>query len=617
MSFCSTTLSADPRTQCMLQRAIRYMTGVHTLRILLGHQYVVEGLIQGFFHSERISQRPVRRLWLESSCIDRCYWDQRILSLAPGLESFRIRRTYISRTPNASLFDLARSQTASTGFSGTYDTITHLPETLEHAVELDSTSYSSLAKQYPSRVLEICGDLSCLSCANTSKRDQNDPSFFYGVLIGQIETLTSITFDWLLNGRAVHEALTSTRPHFPRLRALQVRNAVDPPAQLEETLSLGVSSPECYLLGQPWLDFFQRHPNLECLAWPIEYFLPDGTQSRTLRDDARDVIKTLGHHLKSLRVDARVMNHYVDTVEMLGAHSPQALGRQTAFVRFVAPQMRSLKVIKVEGTVPMELRHELLRALQQCSLQKVVVIGVNWALADTWTDLEDHHSSHWRLDIGRPVSWKSAAPSIQPIPIPDDLLKTQQDLEALSLEVVECPAVLSLLEVLALGQAASVIELKFCGFTGAPMLYYPSPEAQAELSYLKHFHNLRYLTTAVWLAATHENRDLSPQIFDFWNHKSAQTPQNLHGTLTEYYSPAVLAQKIAELIGPYLSTQACSHPAGVSVKALFLIRQSHHNEIFELQVQIGSEGKAMSFGRIRGENHPEKLQEKMLAREWF
>ncbi|MCJ1416317.1 hypothetical protein MMC32_002652 [Xylographa parallela] len=488
------------------------------------------------------------------------------------------------------------------------------------ATELDSTIYTSLAKQHPSSVLDICGNASCLGCANSPNQGRRDPLFFYGVLNGQTETLTSITFDWLLNGRAVLEALTSTRPNFPRLRALQLRNAVNPPAQLEETSSSAVSYTGCCLLGPPWLDFLQRHINLECLAWPIEHFLPDRTQSETLEDDVRDVIQTLGHRLKSLRVDAPVLNHHFDTVEMLETYSLRASGRQAAFVRFVASQMRTLRVIKVEGTVPIELRLELLKALQHCSLQRVVVIGVNWALADTWTDLEDTHGSHWRLEIGNPVLWENDIPSIQQTPLQEDLLETRQDLEALSLEVVEQAAALSILEVIAMGQAASVIELKFSGFIGAPMLHYPSPKAQVELSHLKHFHSLRYLTTAVWLAVTHEDQDLSPQIYEFWNttiKKPAQIPQGLHHTLTKYYSPAVLAEKVAELVGPHLSPQACAHPLGVKVKALFLIQQSHHNEIFELQVLIGNKGKAMSFAGMRDENHPEKLQEKMLGREWF
>ncbi|MCJ1322814.1 hypothetical protein MMC15_008164 [Xylographa vitiligo] len=527
---------------------------------------------------------------------------------------------YISRAHGARLFDLARSRTDSSSSSKTYKFITHVPETLENAVGLDSTIYTGLAEQHPGTVLDICGNASCLGCANGLRKDQNDPLFFYGVLNGQTQTLTSITFDWLLNGRAVIEALTSTKPHFPRLRALQLRTAVKPPAQLGATSSSVASQTGSYLLSPPWLEFFQRHPNLECLAWPIEHFLPDGTQRRTLGDDARNVIRTLGHRLKSLRVDARMLNDHPDTVEMLGAHSPQTPGRLTAFIRLIASQMRSLKVFKVEGTIPIELRLELLEALQYCTLQKIVVIGVSWALADTWTDLEDNYNSHWSLDIGRPISWKIDLPSIQQTPVQDDLVEAQKELQALSLGVVRRAAALSILEVLALGQASSVIELKFSGFVGAPVLFYPSPKAQVELSHLRHFHNLRYLTTAVWLATSHENQDLSPQIFEFWEATTRNPvgiPQYLHDTLTKYYSPAVLADKVAELIGPHLSAQACARPAGVKIKVLFLIQQSQDSEIFELQVVIGNEGKVMSFAEMRDENHPEKLQEKMFGREWF
>ncbi|MCJ1293300.1 hypothetical protein MMC34_004854 [Xylographa carneopallida] len=341
---------------------------------------------------------------------------------------------------------------------------------------------------------------------------------------------------------------------------------------------------------------------------------------RTLGDDARDVIKNLGCRLKSLRVDARMLNHYPDTVEILGARSPQTLGRLTAFIRFIAPQVKFLKVFKVEGTVPIELRLELLKALQHCSLQKVVVIGVSWALADTWTDLEDNHTSHWSLDIERPIPWKSDLPSIQQVLGQDDVVEGQQELQALSLEAVERPVALSLVEVLALGQATSVTELKFSGFVGAPMLYYPSPIAQVELSHLRNFHSLRHLTTAVWLATNYENQDLSSQISEFWKattEKPMRIPQYLHRALKKYYTPAVLADKVAELIGPHLSAQACAHPQGVMVKALFLIQQSQDSEIFELQVLIGNKGKAMSFAGMRDENNPEKLQEKMLGREWF
>ena len=621
MSFRSTTLSVDPRTQCILQRAIRCMSGVHTLRIILGHQYIVEGLIRGFFHYERISQAPVRRLWIESSYIDRCYWDPRISSIASGLESIRMRRMYISRTHEGELLHLARSRNAQTGSSGTYEATTHISELSEHAVEFESRIYTNLAQQYPGSILQCCGKCNCPGCANGPRRDQKDTLFFYGVLTGQSETLTSITFDWLLNGRAVVEALTLTRPQFPRLKALQIRNAVDPPAELELSSSSAALHPVCYLLGPVWLDFLQRHPNLECLAWPMEYFLPGVTQSRTLGDDGREVIKTLSHRLRSLRIDARVMNHHLDNIDMFGAHSPQALVRQRAFIHFVASQMRSLKVFKVEGTIPIELRYELLQALQHCSLQKVVIIGVNWAVANTWTDLEEHHSSHWRLEIGRPVFWKSAVPSSQQISTQDDLVEAPEDPEALSLEIDEYPkADFSLLKLLVLSQATSVSELKFCGFIGSPMLYYPSPKAQLELSYLKGFHNLRYLTMAVWLAATHENQDLSSQIPEFWNaatNESARSSQHFYGTLTKYYSPAVLADKITELVGPNLSPQACACPAGVSVKVLFLVRQSHRSEIFELQVQIGKQCNIVKFAEIRGENNPKKLQEKMQERKWF
>ena len=118
MSFSDATLSRDSRTLHLLQPAIQNMSNVHNLRIILGHHNIVNGLLLGFFDKDRPSKCPVRRLWLESSCLDGLDWGQ-LSSI--GLESFRYRRAAtipesVRRCRQDNMFTLTRWRHSACGF---------------------------------------------------------------------------------------------------------------------------------------------------------------------------------------------------------------------------------------------------------------------------------------------------------------------------------------------------------------------------------------------------------------------------------------------------------------------------------------------------------------------
>ncbi|TKA67579.1 hypothetical protein B0A55_10181 [Friedmanniomyces simplex] len=58
--FSSQTLSTDPRTICLVRHAVRNMTKVHTLRIILGHPNLNDALLRCFFDKRRKKSNPMR-----------------------------------------------------------------------------------------------------------------------------------------------------------------------------------------------------------------------------------------------------------------------------------------------------------------------------------------------------------------------------------------------------------------------------------------------------------------------------------------------------------------------------------------------------------------------------
>ncbi|KAF7196810.1 hypothetical protein HII31_01728 [Pseudocercospora fuligena] len=100
MPFCSQTLSTDWRTVELVKMAIKEMKKVTTVRIVLGHPWIVDAILRSFFDYERQDAMPVRRLWLENCQINAALaksmksvgYDLPEKLEFDGLESVRFRR---------------------------------------------------------------------------------------------------------------------------------------------------------------------------------------------------------------------------------------------------------------------------------------------------------------------------------------------------------------------------------------------------------------------------------------------------------------------------------------------------------------------------------------------
>ena len=146
-------------------------------------------------------------------------------------------------------------------------------------------------------------------------------------------TLTSLNIDWVITPpgsprfkrgdyeRWIKWYADLFNLRFPHLKAFQYRNAVAQQTVLPEGLFLfdyctiftgnnyerrwvpGVHHSPPFLMGLKPLEFFEAHPNLQCLAWPMDQFFSP-TRRIDLSERVQRVIDRLGQTLIDLRVDA-------------------------------------------------------------------------------------------------------------------------------------------------------------------------------------------------------------------------------------------------------------------------------------------------------------------------
>lgn len=620
MCFASPYLSRDPRTLRLVRRAVSNLTGVHTLRLIFGHLNLVEALLFGFFGSESAQQHRIRRLWIESCSFEKMSWFC-YSSVIKGLESFRCRRlslmpetpseyhfgryavTRLHFDPHDRVWNASRPQTGT--YDGTYDSAVAtyiLDETFDPGnkicdiIALDDRIYRKFpdasCPESVDRIASFAWELSKPDLAKT-------PCEIVMSLLQQTAaTLTSLNLDWLSGERALIEGLAASDLSFPNLKALQIRNAA-------ETFKRMCSYEEYHLLGTAWLHFLKRHPKIQCLAWPIEGFLPLLEQLGSPKGVRSMAISSFGRTLTELRVDTTfdldTENQITNRDDIWACRSREA---RTAFIKAVAPKMTNLRVFKVEGSLPLDERIELANALHQCPLQKFVVIAVSWPVYDSWADLQPEDRrllQHDAWDYKTRIPWKESTQAV------------------------------SILETLSLTQASTITELKFCGFVGAPALHYPSAETNRQLSFLGKFHNLNYLTTAVWISTfdKNTNRKRFREIGASWYARHRGVPTSLSMMIGRKlcneswkvfdlnHEPSLLAKRVVDLFGPHLSAQALGGRDGVTVKALFLLQKHSKNDLYEMEVRIGKKGELLSFLGPRGEEDPVRVKEKMDGRAWF
>ena len=621
MLFTNGAFSIHSTTRCLLRRAVKNMTNVHTLRFVLGHQNVVEEILRGYFGNQRSEPSHIRRLWIESSKIP----DLGGLSFRGGrLESIRFRRTWLGQpVPNDErlFFSLARRTTTMVK-TGTYQhtmptsIVLGRPhgESEEECYQTEDAIYKNFTDEVPP-----CKDPECFLPTLHHSRDILS-SDTMTVLSGSM--LTSLVLDWTM----AHSALVKTIAdlNFPKLRAFQVRNAVVQDSELPPEIGL-------YLFGPIWLAFLERHPLLQCIAWPMQHFLPD---DRVLTPRERAILFCVCRKLTELRIDSPIVHPGSREDDFASSYS---LTRLQDFVKTVAPLLTSLESIKLEGSIPYSIKHSLLQALHASPLRKVVVIGVLFAFKYLWSGLDPTNKADIyrnKFDVRNQLRWigdQAVSPAN---------LGSQIQALSISVQQVCTETKLPFLKMLAHGHSSSITTLKFCGFYGAPVLHHASHAMHREFSHLGQYHSLTNLTSAFWIIPYHNGLDRSRQILDLWearhendlaavrevyehadDHFLVEEESDVSRTMTEaleqYWEPAQLATEVSKFVGPHLSAHALARNNGITVRALFLLRGRRVNDLYEMDVEIGVNKSVRRFLGPWGENDPNRLQEKMQKRAWF
>lgn len=642
ISLSGPTLSCDGRTLKLLRLAIQNLVNVQTLRIIFGHHSITIGLLRGFFDKSRNYERPIARLWLETCCLEGALKPSVLDGYVAGLQSVRIRRLRAScEDPNVGdtpmLVRGCEEPLGGERYRYFTSPAIRFARSSEDYFRKAHAWDDAIYRRFP-EVEEIAGMASEMAHKAAETALQNNPNSIDeepAWLVSQLVTSSSFTIrslnlDWVLDGVLFIRNHWIALMNFPNLRAFQVRNAI-----VKDTRFCPGS--DTSLLDGCWLEFLERHPRIQCLAWPLECFCSHIAPSIELSFRAKGVVATLGRTLKELRIDADIIFRGEPITDQRGHNpwSPQFPGgsesrfRRRLFIEHVAPHMSTLEILKIEGGIPFDERSEIVRAVCFSPLHKLVVIGVSFSPGDTWELLPQPVRQALLFD----------QVDIRDDTLPDDLeglsvaSENEDHWASLQSEAFSAPSVpaynpsrYSMLRTIALYHAATIKSLKFCGFRGAPILHSPTSLTSIILAPLRHLYNLQYLTMAFWIPTLFEGSNREDQIRSYWldaqssNSTALAMPADadMENTwakvLVERFTPAKLAEKVADLLAPHLSKTAMARQGGMVVRALFLL--GGHN-IFELEVRMGPHGEVVSHKGPRAEVDAEKVNEKLEKRAWF
>lgn len=478
------------------------------------------------------------------------------------------------------------------------------------------------------------------------------------------QTLTSLSLDWVftmpaeldhtvLKGRMEHDRwiglfidLFSLR--FPHLRAFQFRNALvmetrvlpglylldharsPAPSDLMPDEDIGDFARTAHQQAQLdtlCLCFMEAHPKLQCLAWPMDRFFADDALPSAIDARVEAVLENLSRNL----IDLRVEDLYDGVSDLQSENDqgpePASRDRRRRFISGFAAKMKSVESIKIEGGIPRDERRETLRALHACPLKKIVMIGTSCPLGNTWgvdgKDLSESLSPDESEALEAEFTdamWRYGTE--KPEPAGSDF-RFQAS--------YGWPPSPPMLHTLASFHAATVTELKFCGYKGAPALLSPTPITIPMLAALKHFTNLRTCVLSLWLCTRFEDEARDMEIIDYWlNTRSPSSkalvrvtddePVGWEKELREKYAPDALARRITGFIGPFLSEEAKGREGGVHVRGSFCV--GDWGGIFDVDLRIGKEGKGggdvcLGFLGPREELETGRRVEKLEGRRWF
>ncbi|KAG9556383.1 hypothetical protein KCU71_g10327, partial [Aureobasidium melanogenum] len=489
--------------------------------------------------------------------------------------------------------------------------------------------------------------------------DHNHPDFalsdtdpfptFMHILECSTASLISLNLDWVLfrrtDQRASSESKTSLESmfkrmfklHFPHLRAFQFRNAVIAEAELPQDVYLldacGLNSGSTFDTDM-CVSWLESHPRLRSLAWPADrFFRPTKNTAPGFQTRIDSIISKMARTLEDLRVDtvySRSGEFKTDDSD-----DPIDLNRRQSRRRFIsefAARMQNLDSLKMEGGIPRDEKREIIRALRQSPLQRLVMIGVNAPTGNTWGFAgRDIGSLGINEDPNDPDDFGSLEEEDT-----DEIVRlgtmTPEPVNASEAFEAEYgwPPSPPFLYTLASYHANTVTELKFCGYRGAPLLWNPTPITNYMLAPLRHFHNLRHLILSLWLHTLWEDDHRDDEILEYWlNTRSSSTTalittsnEPLTGWAEELatkYEPKVMAARIVALMGPFISEQAKSQHGGMHVRASFCI--GSYGGLFDFDVIIGKDANGKDELREwkgpREELHPERRADKLRNRRWF
>ncbi|KAI9767360.1 MAG: hypothetical protein M1840_005770 [Geoglossum simile] len=621
-SFKGRTLSHDPRLRGILTVAITHLINLQTLIIIHGHFSITKELMCGLFHRSRKCQTPVRKLWVESSCLEEIWSSVGQEGSVAGLTSVRLRRMRImeeldwpewldglemSRGGDRLVYrGIPAMSTAMLRISS------DATERLEQAAEWDRAIY----RKFPDINVVLAKSAQGLPIPNPGDGGPwaSPVSVIRSLFTGSADTLTSLNLDWLEGLKTSLEAVFRDLPLFPNLKAFQVRNAVTDETEIDSGVFL--FNPESL-----FFHFIRNHRKIEYLAWPMRNFFPPSDEH--LRDpQVVELLSEFGRRLKFLRIDSRLTMHEARTDESSEHDRSLARISRRKLIEYFAPEMRSLEGLKIEGGVPKDEARELLRGLNRCPLKKLVVLGFDFPLKDWWDD-------------------SSADPKSS---------KAVQTIQSLNIRkfVPEYGRGPPLLEAIQWIYGDTIEELKFLGFHHVFYLNKPCPEAMFSLVFspLARFRMLRELTLAFSLQTEYQGVEMATDVAQFWI--DSQRPENgatasrrpadakvlteRNSHLREKFAPRKLAERVVEIVGNHLYICHRNHPPqttssllpntnsdrpdipkAVNVRAYLRLNTEYASEIFELCVGINPD---QSIAWIRGPD-PELQRELQKTRAWF
>ncbi|KAF1983833.1 hypothetical protein K402DRAFT_406558 [Aulographum hederae CBS 113979] len=557
------TLSQDPRTHELLRLAILNMVNVNNLYIIHGHWHLTVGLVSGFFHKFRPCDSPVRRLWIEGSTLESLYQYDPWTAAFAGLESIRLRRVYMTESPRGDRsFALGRgghTKSMCNGAAGFYQTSIHDSNAASSSdekalallgglpaapVRFDNAIYDDIprAKQLLTQTMtkscslpfydwtrKMTHDWKGRACL--TNRVSSPMTAALGLLQTARESLTSLNLDWVLwnensmvklndlvlNREAQQDfflkSLASLR--FPKLKSLQLRNATGSKPMSNLVAQIYLFDPAPRDPDSSFLSFLEYHCKLVNLAWPIDKFFSHRKSSSATHNARVDaVIENLSNNLIGLRLDATTDHHERGeplTDDPITIPAMEAQARRHRVIAEFAPRMKNITTFKVEGGVPRDEKRELVRALHQCPLEKLVMIGISCPLGNTWgldaneiaqvdpfaQDTMEEENKEFFLNGFRqaPVrldpdykfepayGWRSSLPMMH--------------------SVAQC-------------HAETIRELKFCGYYGAPTLGIKTEIEDAVLSGLCYCHKLEDLIISMWLPTWFDARYRDDAIVNYW-----------------------------------------------------------------------------------------------------